>query len=100
MADPILLAESELAVVLAVLDDVMAGRAYFSHGEMTTITNWSKEQLTHLMEGLKRGRRVLSAEERVFVGASLYHWAVAAKHGRTVANEALRSAARDLLIKL
>ena len=96
MSDAMELSDRDRVVLLAVLDDVLVGRAYFSHGEMKTITNWSIQEATHLVEELRGGKRFLSATERPFVGASIYHWWVAAKYGRTVATDGLRSEAWDL----
>ena len=56
--------------------------AFFSLGEMTTITGWSQAEAQHLATALDAGHRVLLISEQRFLGQSLYAWFVSARKGR------------------
>lgn len=78
------LREHERAAVSHVLRDVLAGRGFFSHGEMETITCWTTCRVEEFRVGLAE-RQWLSADEALFLTHALYHWLTALQAGRVAA---------------
>ncbi|MEQ1504136.1 MAG: hypothetical protein ABMB14_17975 [Myxococcota bacterium] len=81
------LSREETALLGRVVTDVLAEKVFFSLGEMTTITGWSKGEVAALASALKAGHRTLSVSELRFLGQAWYAWFVAAKNGRLRAAE-------------
>lgn len=81
------LSDTELVLLRRVVKDVLAEKAFFSMGEMTTITGWSRADVERLASALEAGQRTLTASDTRFLGQSWYAWLVSAKKGRIEASE-------------
>jgi hypothetical protein len=86
-----MMAQTELSIsdedrqdLLEVLEDVSAGRAFLSLGEMSTITGWSSEDLSSLVSRLTLGFAALSTEESRFLWLTLATWHMSARKGPVV----------------
>ena len=77
----------ERLFLVRVLGDVLDETAFFSLGEMTTITGWSVGEVEGLAAAVRAGRTALSPSEQRFVGQTLYAWSVSVRKGRIQASE-------------
>jgi hypothetical protein len=78
--------DEERLLLCRLMGDVVADKAFFSLGEMTTITGWSEVEARRLAAALVTGEVRLSSREQRYLGHSLYAWLVSAKKGRVDAS--------------
>lgn len=77
----------ERLFLVRVLGDVLGQTAFFSLGEMATVTGWSVGDVEGFTAALQAGRTTLSSSEQRFIGQTLYAWSVSARTGRIQASD-------------
>lgn len=92
--------ESERAFLSRVLRDVLDGAAFFSLGEMTTITGWQPAKVGRLSASLTQGQTILDPSEQRFIRQALYAWLLSARKGRLHAADDLVEVAEALESRL